>query len=66
VHVEGETAAEAGTTVEERYVDSDILKPTKAHATVFISEYATQGIMVTGQVKAAACFRLSVFACSAT
>ena len=56
VHVEGETAAEAGTTVEERYVDSDILKPTKAHATVFISEYATQGIMVTGQVKGGGLF----------
>lgn len=51
VHVEGETAEEAGRTVEQGYVDADILKPTKAHATVFISEYATQGIMVTGQVK---------------
>jgi polysaccharide export outer membrane protein len=51
VHVDGETAEEAGKTVEQRYVDADILKPSKAHATVFISEYATQGILVTGQVK---------------
>jgi polysaccharide export outer membrane protein len=51
VHVDGETAEEAGKTVEQRYVDADILKPYKAHATVFISEYATQGILVTGQVK---------------
>ena len=51
VHVEGETAEEVGTTVEQRYVDADILKPSKAHATVFIAEYASQGITVTGQVK---------------
>jgi polysaccharide export outer membrane protein len=49
--VEGETAEEVGTTVEQRYVDADILKPSKAHATVFIAEYASQGITVTGQVK---------------
>lgn len=51
VHVEGETAEEAGATVEQSYVAADILKPAKAQATVFISEYATQGILVTGQVK---------------
>jgi polysaccharide export outer membrane protein len=51
VHVEGETAEEVGTTVEQRYVDADILKPSKPHATVFIAEYASQGITVTGQVK---------------
>jgi len=51
VHVEGETAEEAGTTIEQRYVAADIVKPSKAHASVFISEYATQGIMVTGEVK---------------
>lgn len=51
VHVEGETAEEAGKTVEQRYVDADILKPSKARAAVFISEYASQGILVTGEVK---------------
>jgi len=51
VHVEGETAEEAGKTIEQRYVDADILKPAKARAAVFISEYASQGIMVTGEVK---------------
>jgi polysaccharide biosynthesis/export protein len=51
VHVEGETAEEVGATIEQRYVDADILKPGTAHATVFISEFATQGILVTGQVK---------------
>ena len=56
VHVEGETAEEAGTTVEQRYVDADILKPTRAHATVFIAQYATQGILVTGEVKSGGLF----------
>jgi polysaccharide export outer membrane protein len=56
VHVEGETAAEAGATVEQRYVDADILKPSKARAAVFISEYASQGIMVTGEVKSGGLF----------
>ena len=56
VHVEGETAAEAGTTVEQRYVDADILKPSKARAAVFISEYASQGILVTGAVKSGGLF----------
>src|ERR1035438_6862854 len=40
VRVEGKTAVEAGEAVQQHYVDADILKPTKAHATVFISEYA--------------------------
>ncbi len=51
VHVAGETAEEAGTTIEKQYVDADILKAPNAHATVFISEYATQGILVNGEVK---------------
>jgi polysaccharide export outer membrane protein len=53
VHVAGETAEEVGATIEERFVEADILRPGKAHATVFISEYATQGILVNGQVKSA-------------
>jgi polysaccharide export outer membrane protein len=56
VRVEGKTAVEAGEAVQQHYVDADILKPTKAHATVFISEYATQGILVTGEVKSGGLF----------
>jgi len=51
VHVEGETAEEAGRTIEKRYVDADILKLSKAQVTVFIAEYASQGITVSGEVK---------------
>ncbi len=51
VHVDGLTAEQVGTTIESRYVEADILKPGKAHATVFIAEYATQGILVNGEVK---------------
>jgi len=51
VHVEGLTAEQVGTTIENRYVEADILKAGKAHATVFIAEYASQGILVNGEVK---------------
>lgn len=51
VHVEGETAAEAGITIERRYVEAEILKSPNSLATVFITEYATQGIVVTGEVR---------------
>jgi polysaccharide export outer membrane protein len=51
VHVAGETAEEAAFTFEKRYVEADILKPSNSHATVFISEYATQGIVVNGDVR---------------
>jgi len=51
VHVEGDTAEEAATFIEKRYVEADILKPTNSHATVYISEYATQGITINGEVK---------------
>jgi polysaccharide export outer membrane protein len=51
VRVEGATAEEAGAALEKRYVDADILKPSKAYATVFVSEYATQGIVVNGEVR---------------
>jgi len=52
VHVAGSTADEAGTTIEKRYVEDQILLPSTAQATVFIAEYATQGITVSGEVKA--------------
>jgi len=56
VHVDGETAEEAGATIEKRYVDADILKPFKAHATVFITEYTAQGILVNGEVRTGGVF----------
>ena len=51
VHVEGETASEAGTTIEQQFVKAEILKAYNAHATVFIAEYATQGILVNGEAR---------------
>lgn len=51
VHLEGETATEAGVTIEQAYVKAEILKAASAHATVFIAEYATQGILVNGEVR---------------
>lgn len=52
VHVTGLTADQAGTAIENRYVKEQILVPAAAYATVFIAEYATQGITVSGEVKA--------------
>lgn len=51
VHVEGLTAGGAAKVIEQRYVDAQILQPAESHATVFISEYASQGITVNGEVK---------------
>ncbi|MGA2206021.1 MAG: polysaccharide biosynthesis/export family protein [Terracidiphilus sp.] len=51
VHVEGDTAEEAAATIEKRFVEAQILQPAESHATVFIAEYATQGITVNGEVK---------------
>jgi polysaccharide export outer membrane protein len=51
VHVAGETAEEAASTLEKRYVEADILKRSNSHASVFITEYATQGIVVNGDVR---------------
>jgi polysaccharide export outer membrane protein len=51
VHVAGETAEEAAGTVAKRYVDADILKSASSGVTAFILEYASQGIMVAGEVK---------------
>jgi polysaccharide export outer membrane protein len=51
VHVAGMTANEAAAAIENRFVDEQILLPAGAHATVFIAEYATQGITVNGEVK---------------
>ncbi len=51
VHVAGLTANEAATKIEQLYVEGQILLPANSHATVFISEYATQGITINGEVK---------------
>jgi polysaccharide export outer membrane protein len=51
VHVEGETAAEAGTTIELGFVKAEILRAPNANVSVLIAEYATQGIVVNGEVK---------------
>jgi polysaccharide export outer membrane protein len=51
VHVAGMTADEAAVKIEQLYVEGQILLPANSHATVFISEYATQGITINGEVK---------------
>jgi polysaccharide biosynthesis/export protein len=51
VHVAGLTADEAAVKIEQLYVEGQILLPANSHATVFISEYATQGVTVNGEVK---------------
>ena len=51
VHVEGDTAEEAATLIEKRFVEAQILQPADSHATVLIAEYASQGITVNGEVK---------------
>ena len=52
VHVAGATAEVAAAAIEKRYVGAQILRPGKGLVGVFISEYATQGITVNGEVKA--------------
>ncbi|HEX8925323.1 MAG TPA: polysaccharide biosynthesis/export family protein, partial [Terriglobales bacterium] len=47
--VEGLTAEQAAARLQERYKSEQILKAPQA--TVFIAEYATQGITVNGEVK---------------
>ncbi len=51
VHVLGDTAEAAAAKIEKRFVEAQILQPAESHATVFIAEYATQGITVNGEVK---------------
>jgi polysaccharide export outer membrane protein len=51
VQLAGMTAAEAATKIEQLYVEGQILLPANSHATVFIAEYATQGVTVNGEVK---------------
>jgi polysaccharide export outer membrane protein len=49
VHVAGLTAEQAAGMIEARLKKEDILK--SPHVSVFIAEYATQGVTVTGEVK---------------
>lgn len=49
VRVSGMTAEEAAVTVENKLRSTDILK--NPHVSIFISEYASQGVTVTGEVK---------------
>lgn len=51
IHVQGTTADETAALIEKRFLDGQILQPANCHATVFIAEYATQGITVNGDVK---------------
>src|SRR5206468_8340361 len=51
VHVEDQTAEEAGVQIEKRYVDAEILQSVNSHTSIFIAEYATQGVTINGEVK---------------
>jgi polysaccharide export outer membrane protein len=51
VHVAGKTAEESATALNRLYVEAEILNSDNAFVTVFIAEYATQGIVVNGEVK---------------
>jgi polysaccharide biosynthesis/export protein len=51
VHVQGLTAEQVAKLIEDRYIQAEILKPDAAQATIYIEEYANQGITVSGEVK---------------
>lgn len=51
LHVQGETTDEAQTIIERKYIESNILRPGSAHVILFVSEYATQGVVIGGEVK---------------
>lgn len=51
IHVQGLTADQAAKLIQQQYVTAEILKPGSSQATVFIEEYANQGITITGEVK---------------
>lgn len=51
IHAQGKTATVAAREIEQRYIAADVLTPSAAHANVFIAEYATQGIVVNGEVR---------------
>jgi polysaccharide biosynthesis/export protein len=49
VHVEGLKAVEAQIVIRQKYIDGNFLKDPQV--TLFIAEYATQGVSVVGEVK---------------
>lgn len=51
IHVQGLTADQAAKIIQQQYVTAEILKPESSQATVFIEEYANQGITISGEVK---------------
>jgi polysaccharide export outer membrane protein len=51
IHVAGLTAEQAAKTIKAQYVQADILVSAGSDPTVFIEEYANQGITVSGEVK---------------
>ncbi len=51
IHVAGLTAEQAANVMKSQYVQADILIPEGSSPTVFIEEYANQGITVSGEVK---------------
>ncbi len=51
MHVAGLTADQTANLMKSQYVQADILVPEGTSPTVFIEEYATQGITVSGEVK---------------
>jgi polysaccharide export outer membrane protein len=51
IHLAGLTAEQAAKRIEDQYVQAQILVPDTSPSTVFIEEYASQGITVSGEVK---------------
>jgi polysaccharide export outer membrane protein len=51
MHLAGLTAEQAANVIQDRYEQAQILVPEAARSTVFIEEYANQGIAVSGEVK---------------
>src|SRR6202451_1104031 len=49
IHVEGLTTLEAQTLIRQKFIDGGFLKDPQV--TVFVSEYATQGVSVVGEVR---------------
>jgi polysaccharide biosynthesis/export protein len=49
IRVSGMTAEEAAIAIEKKLRSTDVMK--EPHVSVFISEYATQGVVVAGEVK---------------
>jgi polysaccharide export outer membrane protein len=56
VRVSGMTAENAAATIENKLRGMDVLKD--PHVSIFISEYATQGVTVTGEVKSPGSYAL--------